>query len=846
MDKLLERFNGDKLAADAIRGKYLDEGENSLEDLFDRITDAILPNYIKTQKLLYPNSWKNQAYRKVNWRDELFGEFNSLTILPQGSILSNLGTKKLGSLSNCFVIGQPADSYGGIMQKDEQLVHLMKRRGGVGLDISTLRFSGAITSNTAKSSTGATSFMSRFSNSTNEVAQNGRRGALMLSMHCNHIDILDFIHKKIDNKSISGANISVKFTNEFMDAVIQNKDHILRFPYDVDIKGLGRKANLAEYNELIEHDNGIFTKRVKAAEIYKALAKSAWTCADPGQLFEDIHHEYSPDSVYPQYRGVTTNPCGEIFMQAFDACRLIAQNLLKCVSNPYTAHANINYDRLFEVSREVQIINDIIVDLEIVEIKKIIDKIKSDPEDNKVKRTELELWQNILEVTKSGRRTGSGITALGDMLAALNVQYGSRESFDIVERVFRTKLQGELTATIGLAEAKGPFKGWDKNLEYEFDKRGRPVKGKNQFYQNLLEEFPDLVVEMCKHGRRNVSWSTVAPTGTISLMAQVTSGVEPLFSPYYMRKRKVNPSDNALRFDSMDEHGVKWVNYPVLHPQLKIWAEINRGVDFNEQLDINSSADIEAIYNSSPWFNACANDIHFKNRISMQAIIQKYTTHSISSTLNLHKDVTVAEIEEIYLLAYKTKLKGVTVYRDTSKNGVLEHMNKVDSEEFKENNAPKRPKVLKGEVYKTTVKGVPYTVVIGLKDNKPYEIFCSPDLNIKDSEVQIKKVKRGEYNFVGDSDIFTSLELNSEEEEVIARLISGALRHGMSSKFIQIILDGSSRDLTGFSKAISRVLKKYTADGDKVTGATCSNCGSESLVFEEGCQKCLGCLSSKC
>jgi ribonucleoside-diphosphate reductase alpha chain len=351
---------------------------------------------------------------------------------------------------------------------------------------------------------------------------------------------------------------------------------------------------------------------------------------------------------------------------------------------------------------------------------------------------------------------------------------------------------------------------------------------------------------MCKHGRRNVSWSTVAPTGTISLMAQVTSGVEPLFSPYYMRKRKVNPSDNALRFDSMDEHGVKWVNYPVLHPQLKIWAEINRGVDFNEQLDINSSADIEAIYNSSPWFNACANDIHFKNRISMQAIIQKYTTHSISSTLNLHKDVTVAEIEEIYLLAYKTKLKGVTVYRDTSKNGVLEHMNKVDSEEFKENNAPKRPKVLKGEVYKTTVKGVPYTVVIGLKDNKPYEIFCSPDLNIKDSEVQIKKVKRGEYNFVGDSDIFTSLELNSEEEEVIARLISGALRHGMSSKFIQIILDGSSRDLTGFSKAISRVLKKYTADGDKVTGATCSNCGSESLVFEEGCQKCLGCLSSKC
>jgi ribonucleoside-diphosphate reductase alpha chain len=844
MDKLLKRFNGDTLAADAIRSKYLDKGEDSLEDMFTRITDAILPEYIESMIMLAPDARKSRVFTRRDWFDELFGYFNSLKILPQGSILSNLGTDKIGSLSNCFVIGQPEDSYGGIMQKDEQLVQLMKRRGGVGLDISTLRFDGSLTSNSAKSSTGATSFMNRFSNSTNEVAQKGRRGALMLSIHCNHLDVLEFINKKIDNVSVSGANISVKFSNEFMDAVLNGGDHILRFPFDASIEGL--KANEAKYNEIVKHENGVFTKKVKANEIYDAVAESAWTCADPGQLFEDIHHDYSPDSVYPQYKGVTTNPCGEIFMQAYDACRLIAQNLLKAVTNPYTDRAYIDYDKIHYISRRVQIINDTIVDLEIKSIEKILNKIKNDPESDEVKATELNLWKNILNVTKSGRRTGSGITGLGDMLAAVGVTYGSKESFSIIDEVFSQKLQGELEATIELAKIKGPFVGWDKNLEYKFDKNGEPVEGLNSFYQNLLEQYPRLVYQMCKYGRRNVSWSTVAPTGTISLMAQITSGVEPLFSPYYNRKRKINPDDKSLKFDSIDEHGVKWVNYPVIHPQLKEWALINIGKKFNDQLDINSSQDIEEIFKASPWFNSCANNIPYTDRITVQSIIQKYTTHSISSTLNLHKNTTKEEIKDIYLLAYQTKLKGVTIYRDTSKNGVLEYINKETEDNFDIHDASKRPKILKGEVYKTTVKGVPYTVIIGLYKDKPYEIFCSPNLNIKDSKIQIKKIKRGEYNFVGDNGIFTSVELNSEEEEVISRLISGALRHGMSSKFIQTILDRNSKDLTGFSKAISRILKKYTENGAKVNGASCSNCGSEALIFEEGCQKCLECLSSKC
>jgi len=485
--------------------------------------------------------------------------------------MSNLGNKAITSLSNCFVIGQPSDSYGGICKKDEEMVQLMKRRGGVGLDLSTLRPAKTLVSNAAKTSTGVVSFMHRYSNSTREVAQDGRRGALMLSIDINHPDSLDFIKIKRDLSQVTGANISVKISEEFMKAVENDDDYWLRFP--CDNKKVIMWDTSWEYNKnyecLDEESQVVIAKRIKAKEYWNEIIKSAHGSAEPGIIFEDNHHNYSPDGVYPQFKGVTTNPCGEIFMQEYDACRLIAVNLFSFVDKPFTSEAKFDFEKFYKINYEAMRLSDDLIDLELEHIDRILRKIAEDPEDFAEKRVEFELWTKIKETATASRRTGLGFTALGDTLAALGLKYDSDEALELIDKIMHTKMESELDCTIDLAILRGSFIGADTKLEFEDDGLGN-YTGKNKFYQFLATEFPEQTERMIEFNRRNVSFSTVAPTGTVSIMSASTSGIEPLFSPYYFRRKKINPNDEGVRVDFTDQNGDKWQEFPVLHPNLKI------------------------------------------------------------------------------------------------------------------------------------------------------------------------------------------------------------------------------------------------------------------------------------
>lgn len=524
MNKHVKYFHGDEMAADAWLNKYAEKGEETPNDMHHRLTAPLAlveKKYIKQERIFF-NRYKKKYLsdygrsRSDLTYDKIFSYLEKFKhVVPQGSIMSMLGSDKIGSLSNCFVIGQPQDSYGGIMFKDQQMAQLMKRRGGVGLDISSIAPRGRAVNNAAKTSTGAASFMERFSNTTREVAQDGRRGALMLTCDVRHPDILEFINAKKDRTKVTGANISVMLRSDFMEAVKKDADYILRFPCDMEIN-----QEPEEYNKLIEISNGVFIKKVRAKEIYDSIVENAWENAEPGQMFVDNHWDYSPDSVYPQYRGVTTNPCGEIFMQMYDACRLLAQNFLSIVINAFEEDAYVDYDLLYEISYELQRLADDIVDLEIEHIDRIISKINSDVEDYEVKKIELDLWKNVRKVASSSRRTGSGFTALGDMLAALGLKYDSENAKEVLKEVMKTKMCAELDCTIDLAILRGPFKGWNPKLE--FDVEDGKLIGKNKFFNIIANEFPHQASRMMRFGRRNVNWSTVAPTGTVNYLQHIT------------------------------------------------------------------------------------------------------------------------------------------------------------------------------------------------------------------------------------------------------------------------------------------------------------------------------------
>jgi ribonucleoside-diphosphate reductase alpha chain len=797
------------------------------------IKDSHKQNYKPSDNL--PNSW-TVANIEESIKQEVFcaevPNTHSFTI--EGNILSG----------NCWVAESPLDSYAGIHKTDGDLIYYYKRRGGVGIDISNLRPSNTLTNNTAKSSTGAVSFMNRFSNTTREVAMNGRRGALMISMDVNHPDIMDFIKIKRDLTQVTGANISIKLNNEFMKAVENNGDYILRFPCDSS-EFIFAPDNL-NYNELYKGTDNTYIKKIRAKEYWDEIIKSAKEYAEPGLMYWDNMLNNDPAAVYEQYRPICSNPCGEQFLNANDSCRLMAVNLFSFVLNPFTEEAKLDFSNIYKVFYEALRLGDNLVDLEAEYIDRIIEKIKSDPESNEIKQQELNLWIKSKEKCLAGRRVGLGITALGDMLAALNLKYDSDEGLKVIEAVMHTKMEAELDCTIDLAILRGHFDGWDTNLEFEHWQAGGDYHTpQNEFYKMLLDEFPKQCSRMWEYGRRNINWSTVAPTGSVSILTQTSSGVEPLFMPYYMRRKKINPNEVGVRVDFTDQNGDKWQEFAVLHPKFKDWINTVYDKGLFEHI---SKEELQGYFEKSPWYKATANDIDWKKRVEIQAILQKYTTNAISSTINLPSTVTYEEVSNIYMYGWKAGLKGQTVYVDGSRSGVLVSTDtKPQNNSFEYKDALKRPKELDGEMFITVANGQKYKVIVGSIDGKPYEVFASlyVEEDGKPRKGKIIKEKKNLYNFYSSGEILYVTADMTDEEAIITRLASMSLRHGANIKFIVEQLNKSNGNITSFGKAVARILKKYIPEGESST-LKCEDCGSTNVVFEEGCSKCKSCGKSAC
>jgi ribonucleotide reductase alpha subunit len=1176
-EELINYFNGDELAANVWLNKYAHESEVTPDDMHKRMAiefARIEENYQK-QEIKIDNLSK-YAYNRQNLTEEsIFQLFKNFKyIIPQGSIMSVLGTGIIGSLSNCYVIPSPYDSYGGLLKTDQELAQLMKRRAGVGGSLDSLRPGGCKVNNVAKTTTGADSYMERFSNTTREVAQEGRRGALMLLMSCKHPSIFKFVTKKKDRTKVTGANVSATFTNEFMQAVKDNLDFICGFPTELNQQDLEIAINLngginnLSYNELktlevVKTINGnpIHVMKIKAKELWDLVVEMAWENAEPGIAFIDRVHNYSPESVYDFFKAIACNPCvkgnteiltkegyyqiqdlvnkeieiwngyewskvtpiitgynqhmlkitlsdgrtlictdyhkwilkdgvrkeaielkigdkiqkynfpilkegidinekiaytqgfisaegqdgynhlwlydtkymcsdrldghigneyststgtfkkvfylgsqyeeksfipfnwnlkskiewlsglfdgdgteliegglqlwsvdynfllgvqkllttvginskilngteetykllpdgkgsqkeyfcqksyricigaqeiqnlksiglncnrllfnknpnrsaqrfvkitkiedcgyedivycfnepinnsgifngiltancGEQWLNAYDSCRLFALNLFSIVKNPFTKESKVDYDLLYSIAYEQQRLADDLIDLELERIKAILEKVESDPEPDDIKQIERNMWEKIYHVCKAGRRTGCGITALGDMLAALGLKYDSNEGMEVIDKVMNTKMEAELDCTIDLAILRGSFEGWNPDLEFHVagdDMNGYVmISGENEFYDMLYNNFTEQAKRMYNYGRRNVSWSTIAPTGTVSLMTQTTSGCEPLFMPYYMRRTKINPNENK-RVDFVDQNGDSWTEYAVLHPKFRDWLIVYLAYSYKLISNL-TKVELEKAFKESPWYGSTANDIDWIKRVEIQAILQKYTTNAISSTINLPNTVTKKEVNDIYISAYEKGLKGITVYRDGCRSGVLVSDTKYTSE-FIYNSAFKRPTEIKGELHKITLNGEKFSIVVGLIDDKPYEIFGC-DYHTEDGKSRIgiiKKINKGNYIF---DDIQLTTNMN-DEQAVITRLVSTSLRHGTDIKFIVEQLNKGGGNILSFTKVLARVLKKYIPDG-VISKQVCIECGSDSMVYEEGCKKCTNCGNSAC
>lgn len=839
----LEYFKGDELAASTWRNKYAADGEQTPDDTHRRLAkefarvennyDWDMPNN-KAMKL------SNYGYQRPNLDEEaiyqLFKDFKY--IIPGGSVMSGCGTGALVSLSNCFVIGSPKDSYSEIMKTRSQQAQLMKRRGGVGYDLSQLRPRGARVNNAAKSSTGAASFMDVCSDITNEVAQNGRRGALMLSMSINHPDIEEFITKKQDLTKVTGANISVKVTDEFMQAVMEDKDYILRFPVDNDMTlynyYIGHEATL-EYGKLYQNSIFGFIKKVKARELWNTLMHCAWNTAEPGIMFEGAMHNYSPDGVYPDFKMVGTNPCGEIPMGPFDSCRLIHINLASYIVNPFTDKAHIDEELLYMHSYEAMRLADDLVDLEIEAVDRIINTVKNDTDD-----TEFKLWSRIKEIATQGRRAGLGFTGLADAIAMLGLKYDSDGGINQVKQLMKVMFKGQLDSNIDMAIERGAFPSWDENKEFYHT----GYESENQWYKVLSKDFPSEFRRMLLQGRRNISWSTVAPTGTVSIMAGTSSGIEPVFMPFYQRKRKcMSESD---RVDYVDKVGEKYTLFTVVHPNLKRWAI--ETMNYSES-EVNewSLGVWKEVWKESPYYGSTAPEIDWRQRVKLQGVVQKYITHSISSTVNLAKETTEEEIADIYIEAWKQGLKGITIYRDGCREGVLTQVEKPKTIEGRQ--APKRPKELEADAYLIKAKGEQFIILVGMLDGKPYEIFAFRPRNpisFKPHKGIITKVSKMHYSFTSDIFHIDNLELANENvEENAATLYSSMLlRHGVNIKYIVKTAKKVNDNISSFSSAMCRVLSKYIPN-EEIKGEVCPDCGG-TLVREGGCIHCKDCGYSKC
>lgn len=843
----LEYFKGDELAASTWRNKYAADGEQTPDDTHRRLAKEfarVESNYNWKSNINRAfSNLSNYGYVRPQLDEEaiyqLFKDFKY--IISGGSVMSGCGTGALVSLSNCFVIGSPKDSYAEIMKTRSQQAQLMKRRGGVGYDLSQLRPRGARVNNAAKSSTGAASFMDVCSDITNEVAQNGRRGALMLSMSINHPDIEEFITKKQDLTKVTGANISVKVTDEFMQAVEKDEDYILRFPVDESVPQ-GLMIEEMPYNELWffsddDHPNSFF-KKVRARELWNTLMHCAWNTAEPGIMFEGAMHNYSPDGVYPNFKMVGTNPCGEIPMGPFDSCRLIHINLASYIVDPFTDKAHIDEELLYMHSYEAMRLADDLVDLEIEAVDRIINTVKNDTDD-----TEFKLWSKIKETAIRGRRAGLGFTGLADAIAMLGLKYDSDEGINKVESLMRIMFKGQLDSNIDMAIERGAFPIWNVRQEFHagWDDGG---SGQNDWFTILCKDYNSEAKRMFQYGRRNISWSTVAPTGTVSIMAGTSSGIEPVFMPFYQRKRKcMSESD---RVDYVDKVGEKYTLFTVVHPNLKRWAI--ETMNYSES-EVNewSLGVWKEVWKKSPYYGSTAPEIDWRQRVKLQGVVQRYITHSISSTVNLAKETTEEEIADIYIEAWKQGLKGITIYRDGCREGVLTQVEKPKTIEGRQ--APKRPKVLEADYYQVKVKKEQFIVLVGLLEGKPYEVFAFRPLNpvnIPSHKGTITKVSKMHYSFDSEHINISNLELaNTNIEENAATLYSSMLlRHGVDINYIIKTARKVNDNISSFSSAMCRILAKYIPNGE-VKGEVCPDCGG-TLVREGGCIHCKDCGYSKC
>lgn len=857
--ELLKYFKGDKLAAEAWYKKYRVGNEQTPDDMHLRLArqyaEIEYDNFInsrfanrKEDISEYGQMRFNEIRYHVTNRVEREDAIEDITknimlpllykfgkIIPGGSVMSNLGAGTMTSLSNCFVAGQPDDTIESIFDYAKDAAQLYKRRGGVGIDVSKLRPRDAGVNNASKTSTGSVSFMELYSYITTLIGQEGRRGALMLSQDVRHPDILEFITVKQDLKRVTGANISIKTNAEFMKAVENDENYLLTFPTDWSPKPQTDRFYSPNTDKLQTDGKGHYWRLIRARKVWDTLIESAHRSAEPGILFWDKHLDQDPSAVYDEYRPVSTNPCGEIPLQPKDSCRLSAANLYSLVRMPFTPDAFLDEEFAYSVFYEQHVMSDNIVDLEIKAISKILAKIED------MQSAEFKLWFEIMQTGRSSRRVGNGFTALADMFAALGVRYGSEESLKILQNVMRIKMLAELDATIDLSILRGSFGGWNGMKEFQFDVQS--VWGTNAFFQHILEEYPEQAARMMKFGRRNVSWSTVAPTGTVSIMAQTSSGIEPVFSPYYKRRMKVANKEEATY---TDVDGQMFKEFMVVHPKLQQFGEF----EYPELAALNTEESWKEIYEKSPYKGSTSADVPWKERLAIQSIVQKYTSHSISSTLNLPAETTVGEVDNIYRVAYKMGLKGITIYRDGSRGGILVSADADNKVEFHTHIAPKRPRTLQAHVHVIKSKGVNYVAAVGLMENKPYEIFVKeiPDglLNIE-SVGTITKVKKGEYRLTTLSHTLDNIQDTIDgnmEKKATALYVSMLLRTGANLKFVIKTAKKVDDNISSFTSALCRVLSKYVPK-EEVQGEKCPECG-ESLMHEAGCVKCTSCTYSKC
>ncbi|WP_279171410.1 adenosylcobalamin-dependent ribonucleoside-diphosphate reductase [Prevotella nigrescens] len=850
----LRYFGGDELAARVWVNKYAMKDsfgniyEKSPEDMHWRIANEV--------------ARMEQKYKNPISAQEIFGLLDHFRyIIPAGSPMTGIGNDyQIASLSNCFVIGLDgdADSYGAILRIDEEQVQLMKRRGGVGHDLSHVRPKGSPVNNSALTSTGLVPFMERYSNSTREVAQDGRRGALMLSVSIKHPDAEAFVDAKMEEGKVTGANVSVKITDSFMEAAVNDKPFVQQFPIDAE--------------------RPVYKKEISARKLWEKIVHNAWKSAEPGVLFWDtIIRESLPDC-YAElgFRTVSTNPCGEIPLCPYDSCRLLSINLYSYVKNPFTEEATFDFDLFRKHALLAQRLMDDIVDLEMEKIDRIMEKIKSDPQNDEVKHAEYHLWEKIKEKSGKGRRTGVGITAEGDMIAAMGLRYGTEEATKFAVEVHKTLALSAYRSSVTMAQERGAFSIFEAERERN-----------NPFVLRIKEADPQLYSDMMKHGRRNIACLTIAPTGTTSLMTQTTSGIEPVFLPVYTRRRKVNPNDTDVHVDYVDEVGDSFEEYIVYHKKFLEWMKIN-GLDTTKKY---TQAEINDLVKRSPYYKATANDVDWLMKVRMQGAIQKWVDHSISVTVNLPNNVDEALVNKLYVEAWRSGCKGCTIYRDGSRSGVMISVSKKDKKKKNDNGretsqdsdlnsseekhehvctppqvVEERPQVLDCDVVRFQNNKEKWVAFVGLLDGYPYEIFTG--LQDDDEGIVLpKSVTKGkiikqtnadgthryDFQFENKRGYKTTVEGLSEkfnpEYWNYAKLISGVLRYRMPIDHV-IHLVGSlqlkDESINTWKNGVERALKKYVTDGTTVSGQTCPICGQETLVYQEGCLICTNCGASRC